>query len=117
MYLRRSRPEFRTDVPCISTERRNGLYSKQNTTSFPSNMLESASTALDLPEELRLAPWRQGHGHSEADGLVMHEEVTVERRVRVVSRIAPTTQLPAVRGLALQDCNPPREKPKMSLGS
>ena len=66
---------------------------------FPSNVAESASTVLDIPEELRLALWRQDQGHSEADGLVVHEEVTVEWRVRVVSRIAPTTQLPAVRGL------------------
>ena len=80
-----------------SSERRHGLCSSRKLPS-PRNM------ALDLPKELRLAPWRQGHGHSEEvtfERRVVHEEVTFERRVRVVSRIAPTIQPSAV----------PRKKP------
>ena len=60
--------------------------------------------ALDIPKELRLAPWRQSQGYSEevtVERRVVHDEVTFERRVRVVSRFAPTIQLPAL----------PHEKP------
>ena len=60
--------------------------------------------ALDIPKELRLAPWRQSQGYPEevtVERRVVHDEVTFERRVRVVSRFTPTIHPPAL----------PHEKP------
>ena len=60
--------------------------------------------ALDIPKELRLAPWRQSQGYSEevtVERHVVHDVVTFERRVRVVSRFTPTIHPPAL----------PHEKP------
>ena len=53
----------------------------------------SAAMALDIPKELRLAPWRQSQGYSaevSVERHVVHKVVTFERRVHLLSRSAST---------------------------
>ena len=53
----------------------------------------SVAMAHDIPKELRLAPWRQSQGYSaevSVERHVVHNVVTFERRVHVLSRSAST---------------------------